>query len=98
MEYLLLHRGGRGQLIEYELLYSGNVDDNQAVLMGLIDADHLKKCQYDKKKLGLNGTKLESSWPQVGAKLDQEKIINANNGAPLPELQKDWVENAYLAV
>ncbi len=85
MEYLLVHRGSRGQSFEYELLYSGNVDESQAMLMGLVDAE---KLMYDKKKLGLNGAKLVSSWPQVGAKLDQEKIINANNGAPLPELQK----------
>jgi DNA primase catalytic core len=95
MEYLLVHRGGRGQLMEYELLYSGNVDDNQVMLMGLVDAE---KLQYDKKKLGLNGTKLGSSWHQVSPKLDAEKLPQANGHAPLHELQKDWVENAYLAV
>jgi hypothetical protein len=81
--------------MEYELLYSGNVDDNQLMLMGLVDAE---KLQYDKKKLGLNGTKLGSSWHQVSPKLDAEKLPQANGHAPLHELQKDWVENAYLAV
>lgn len=95
MEYLLVHRGGRGLLMEYELLYSGNVDEQQQHLMGLVDAE---KLQYDKKKLGLNEQKLESSWPQVGAKLEHEKMLNANNDVSLPELQKDWVENTYLAV
>ena len=95
MEYLLVHRGGRGQLMEYELLYSGNVDDNQVMLMGLVDAEKLR---YDKKKLGLNGTKLGASWHQVSPKLDAEKLPQANGHAPLHELQKDWVENAYLAV
>jgi post-segregation antitoxin (ccd killing protein) len=112
MEYLLVHRGGRGQLMEYELLYSGNVDDNQVMLMGLVDADKLQAAlahpcacgtcasctSYDKKKLGLNGTKLGSSWHQVSPKLDAEKLPQANGHAPLHELQKDWVENAYLAV
>ena len=98
MEYLLVHRGGRGQLIEYELLYNGNAEENQSVLMGLVDVDHLKRYQYDKKKLGLNDTKLGSSWHQVSPKLEEEKLPKANGHAPLHELQKDWVENAYLAV
>lgn len=98
MEYLLVHRGGRGQLMEYELLYNGNVEENQSVLMGLVDVDHLKKQQYDKKKLGLKEQKLGSSWPQVSPKLDQEKSLQASHSVALPELQKDWVENAYLAV
>jgi DNA primase len=98
MEYLLVHRGGRGQLMEYELLYNGNTEENQSVLMGLVDVDHLKKQHYDKKKLGLTETKLGSSWPQVSPKLDQEKTRQPTNNKALPELQKDWLENTYLAV
>ncbi len=98
MEYLLVHRGGRGQLMEYELLYNGNPEENQSVLMGLVDVDHLKKYPYDEKKLGLNGTKLVSSLPQVSPRLEKEKSLNINSNAALHELQKDWVENAYLAV
>ena len=98
MEYLLVHRGGRGQLMEYELLYNGNTEENQSVLMGLVDVNHLKKQQYDKKKLGLTETKLGSSWSQVSPKLDQEKTRQPTNDKALPELQKDWVENAYQAV
>ena len=95
MEYLLVHRGGRGLLMEYELLYSGNVEEQQQHLMGLVDAE---KLQYDKKKLGLKDQKLVASWPQVGAKLENKKSLQSTNDKALPELQKDWVENAYLAV
>lgn len=98
MEYLLVHRGGRGLLMEYELLYNGNLDEQQQHLMGLVDVGHLKKHGYDKKKLGLNENKLGSSWHQVSPKLDVENLPKANGHAPLHELQKDWVENAYLAV
>jgi DNA primase len=98
MEYLLVHRGGRGLLMEYELLYSGNVDEQQQHLMGLVDVEHLKKHQYDKKKLGLKDQTLESSWPQVGIKLEHEKKLQSTNDKDLPELQKNWVENTYLAV
>jgi hypothetical protein len=36
MEYLLLHRGGRGQSFVYELLYDGRGKDGKPFLMGLI--------------------------------------------------------------
>jgi DNA primase catalytic core len=37
MEYLLVHRGGRGQSFVYELLYDGGGKDGSAHLCGLID-------------------------------------------------------------
>jgi DNA primase len=86
MEYLLVHRGSRGQSLEYELLYSGNVDDNQSLLMGLVDSEKLKNHIYDKKKLELMPTKLGSSWPQVGAK------------EALHEEQLDWLKSTNVAV
>lgn len=42
MEYLLVHRGQRGQSFEYELLYDGNPSDERAFVPGLIDVDALK--------------------------------------------------------
>jgi DNA primase len=38
LEYLLAHRGGRGQSFEYELLYDGDGSEN-AQLFGLLDAE-----------------------------------------------------------
>lgn len=64
LEYLLVHRGGRGQSIVYELLYDGDLE-NRKHLMGLIEPE---KLNYDKKKSGVNGNKSGSSRPQVGAK------------------------------
>jgi hypothetical protein len=64
LEYLLIHRGGRGQSIVYELLYDGELDD-QKHLMGLIDVEKLK---YDEKKSGIKANRSGSSRPQVGAK------------------------------
>ena len=49
MEYVLVHRGGRGQSFVYELLYNGEGNHNAAFLMGLIDTDRLKQ-HYDKNK------------------------------------------------
>ena len=42
LEYLLVHRGGRGQSFEYELLYDGAVQGDAAHVSGLIDVEALR--------------------------------------------------------
>ena len=42
MEYLLVHRGSRGQSFEYELLYDGAGSDERAFVPGLIEPDALR--------------------------------------------------------
>lgn len=42
MEYVLIHRGGRGQSFVYELLYAGQGQDGRPFLMGLLDVDTLR--------------------------------------------------------
>jgi hypothetical protein len=63
-EYVLVHRGSRGQSFVYELLYNGEGKQGGPFLMGLIDINQLintkKKSQssnYDKKVAGLEGKK-----------------------------------------
>jgi len=51
LEYLLLHRGGRGQSFVYELLYDGKGKDGQPFLSGLLDVDTLRQ-QYDSNLAG----------------------------------------------
>lgn len=41
LEYVLVHRGTRGQSFVYELLYDGGGQDGQPFFMGLIDPDSL---------------------------------------------------------
>ena len=41
MEYLLVHRGRRGQSFVYELLYEGRGQDGASFMVGLIDANQL---------------------------------------------------------
>ncbi len=81
LEYLLIHRGGRGQSIVYELLYDGDLDHKKH-LMGLIDPEKLQvapahpcardtstSCtSYDEKKSGQNGQKTAPSQGQVSPK------------------------------
>ncbi len=45
LEYLLVHRGQRGQTFVYELLYDGKGTDGAPFLMGLADVEVLR--QYD---------------------------------------------------
>jgi len=42
LEYLLTHRGRRGQSFEYELLFDGAMQDGAPHLAGLIDVDSLR--------------------------------------------------------
>ncbi len=49
LEYVLVHRGGRGQSFVYELLYDGQGRDGSPFLMGLVDVARLKHA-YDEKK------------------------------------------------
>jgi hypothetical protein len=63
MEYLLTHRGGRGQSFEYELLYDDQDQAQQNRLIGLIDVE---KLIYDEKKSGVNAQLSGSNRPQIG--------------------------------
>ena len=52
LEYLLIHRGGRGQSMVYELVFTRPKDGGKPVLGGLIDVEKLSKNGYDGKKSG----------------------------------------------
>ena len=68
MEYLLIERGGRGKLFEYELLYDGDINTNRH-LMGLIDIETLKqKYDYGVNLSGQKQVKSAPSSPQVWEK------------------------------
>jgi len=42
MEYLLVHKGGRGQSFVYELLYAGEGQDGHPFVLGLLDVETLR--------------------------------------------------------
>ncbi len=68
LEYLLVHRGGRGQSFVYELLYDAPAEDGQKFLARLIDVDRLRRQQagLDGDQSGLNGEKSGNGRPEVG--------------------------------
>ena len=56
MEYLLVHRGGRGQSFEYELLYQGEGNQGDRFLMGLLDANALAEAEQISKANTMTNT------------------------------------------
>ncbi|MDY4326325.1 CHC2 zinc finger domain-containing protein [Pectobacterium brasiliense] len=72
MEYLLVHGGSRGHLLQYELLWDGTVPEG-AHLCGLIEPEGSEKDEYDLRKSGADNGKSGSSLPQVGAKSGSAK-------------------------
>ncbi len=67
LEYLLVHRGGRGQSFEYELLYDGPADCNYELghLSGLIDLEALRR-EYDGARSGCPGAQSGDGRGEVG--------------------------------
>jgi DNA primase catalytic core len=67
MEYLLVHKGGRGQSFAYELLYDGQGRDGKPFLPGLLDVAQLKHA-YDENRSGQNAQRSGSGRPPVGVR------------------------------
>lgn len=63
LEYVLAHRGGRGQSFVYELLFERRGESGAPVLAGLIDVDKLR---YDGKNAGAGGKFAASKRGQNG--------------------------------
>ena len=67
LEYLLVHRGGRGQSFVYELVFTRQADSGRPVLPGLIDLDKLANAAATtKRSRGGRRAKSGPSRPQVG--------------------------------
>jgi hypothetical protein len=92
LEYVLVHRGGRGQSFVYELLYDGEGQDGTPFLPGLLDVSKLAagSYTYDEKKSGLLGNwsgdlsnKSALGRPQVGGVSGPGRV--SKNGATREE-------------
>jgi len=70
LEYLLAHRGGRGQSFVYELVFSAQGDGGRPVMPGLIDVEKLAGHNYDGNlagvKAGFAGPEDENAGPTRG--------------------------------
>lgn len=97
MEYLLVHRGGRGQSYVYELLYQGEGKQGEPFLMGLIDVDKLR---YDENKSGQNGCRSGVGQPSVrgqsGGGQGEEITDKARDSKTSDDIEDDHAEKALL--
>jgi len=95
MEYLLVHRGGRGQSFVYELLYQGEGDDGKTFLLGLTS---MEKLTYDEKKEPLKINLEPSSSPQVAPKVHPSS--GDKNGAKpsVVKAHEETVENPQKSI
>jgi DNA primase len=97
MEYVLVHRGRRGQSYEYELLYRGEGQEGESFLMGLIDVGVLKKSAGNSPKTNSTMPTLGGGEQQFGGSLgphrgaigvglgSEKTLINTGSNADLKE-------------
>jgi hypothetical protein len=105
LEYVLVHRGGRGLSFVYELLYQAEGQDGSPFLMGLIDVEELKHAcdeikEHSKEELEPTKDNLEApSTPQVATKLSpggvQEISIITSNHTSSASSQENDPKNTY---
>jgi hypothetical protein len=79
LEYLLVHRGGRGQSFEYELLFDGVADNVAPHVSGLIEVEALKHA-YDVERSGSNAVQSGVGRAAVGGE--------SAAGHPLTDVEK----------
>jgi len=107
MEYLLIHRGGRGQSFDYELLYDGQGKNGQPFLNSLIGVKQLKekhkqqtKHDYDDSRSGQMTSRSGSGRPPVGgqsgAGRTQKKSVKALHDNVCDEINSECEENALI--
>lgn len=89
LEYVLTHRGGRGQSFEYELLYDGEGEQGAAFMMGLLDVVVLESSKTTTTTASSRGEGsgfAGSKRPQNGGMADQQKPLLSSNGKALREI------------
>jgi DNA primase len=95
LEYLLIHRGGRGQSFEYELLYDGAAQSPAAHVSGLIDVAALRR-DCDAERSGLSEQRSVIGRGVVGAQsavgrieeipsIPDKSCVNRDAAANLPK-------------
>ncbi len=66
LEYLLAHRGGRGQSFVYELVFALEAEGGRPMLAGLIDVEKLTGKRYDGNLAGLENEVAAPKRPRNG--------------------------------
>jgi hypothetical protein len=85
LEYLLAHRGGRGQSFVYELAFAIEGDGNRPVMAGLIDVEKLGGYKYDVNFAGVNAENAGLESENAGSKRGQNGgVAGGSRGASSP--------------
>jgi DNA primase catalytic core len=91
LEYVLVHRGGRGQSFVYELLWDGEGSDGRPFLVGLFDPAALGH-GYDSEFAGQNGHLAGSlrglRGPVAGGSRGAENAVNGVQEAASAQIQE----------
>jgi hypothetical protein len=99
LEYLLLHRGSRGQSFVYELLYQGEGETGTSFVLGLLDPLTLSAHGYDTNLSGVNGELSGAIRLQFGANSegirDGEMPLSTTNGTAFHDSSIETAETTY---
>jgi hypothetical protein len=87
MEYVLAHRGSRGQSFVYELVYDGRTAAGKRLLVGLIDPETLKLPGSERHLAGperdvAGGWRSQSAPKTAGWRGDAKRENPSSDGAP----------------
>lgn len=96
LEYVLVHRGGRGQSFVYELLYEGQGQDGKPFLMGLIDIETLKRVYDGKKEYREGKLELPSSPPVAPVEPARCEPESASQGLNTGTLRATLKKNGHI--
>lgn len=109
MEYVLVHRGFRGQSFVYELLYNGEGKDGKPFVLGLINLEKLKEktCNYVPKVADFSPGVAESNPELAGPKRPQngaesggwrtaKNPLSPATGEGLPGVVSKNAENSHI--
>jgi hypothetical protein len=98
LEYLLVHRGPRGNCFAYELLYDGQGQDGRPFLQGLIDVKQLKR-DYDANRSGSKAKRSGAGRPVVGDRSGagpaDDSAAKSANKAPSDDEADESLECSY---
>ena len=97
LEYLLVHRGGRGQSFEYELLYDAAADEESPHISGLIDVEALRQLcgaqHYDGQRSGCEALRSAPGRSAVGTPSGVGRGDALGAIADKPAARSDAAEN-----
>jgi DNA primase catalytic core len=93
LEYVLVHRGTRGQSFEYELLYDGGGQNGASFVAGLIDIEALKSQGTTASSRGSESQFTGSSRPYSGRESAQlRSVASASDAATIRVSSESGIE------